>query len=211
MSRYNYFTQVSIEKSTLKTIIDNLKIDLDTDMLVTIEDYLNRVKQNSTETKEYLEITILENSEALSLFYGEGDENNPSGVYLQMYTDNMSEDEIDAFDECDLRSCFDEEDCVCLHHDAELICRVIQYLSMNIFGALSNQITLKISHIKDISSTNNPTKAYILGVIILLVAATIFLFWAWIEFEDNEYIITAIVAAASGIWCVRKLLSESHN
>lgn len=211
MSRYNYFTQVSIEKSTLKTIIDNLKIDLDADMLVTIQDYLNRVKQNSTETKEYLEITISENSEALRIFYGEGDENNPSGVYLSMYTDYMSEDEIDAYDECDLRSYFDEEDCVYLHHDAELICRVIQYLSMNIFGAYSNQISLKISHVKDISSTNNPTKAFIVGVIILLVAATIFLFWAWIEFENTEYIIAAIVAAASGIWCVRKLLSEPLN
>lgn len=211
MSRYNYFTQVSIEKSPLKTIIDNLKIDLDTDMLVTIEDYLNRVKQNSTETKECLEITILENSEALRLIYREEDENNPSGVYLHMYTDIMSEDEIDAYDECDLRSYFDEVDCVYLHHDAELICRVIQYLSVNIFGAFSNQITLKISHIKDISSTNNPTKAFIVGVIILLVAATIFLFWAGIEFENTEYIIAATVAVASGIWCVRKLLSDPHN
>ena len=120
----------------------------------------------------------------------------------------MSKEEIDSCNECDLMSFLNNDNFAYLYDDAELICRVIQYFTINIFDVSLGEVNLiitKKSPTKDGESAETFMKVFIWGVIILLVAATIFLFWAWIEFENTEYIIAATLAVASGIWCVGKL------
>lgn len=219
MSRYNYFTQTRVETNELKIFIDKLDIDLDMNLLAIIEDYVSKIKQSLTEKDKSLILNVIIKGDYIPLcvVYREWDENKPSGIYLDIGRDFMSEEENHSFDNDNLRSFFDEDDSVYLSDDAELICRVIQYLMVNVFEVSSNEVNLEIADYSENSSTDNSNsgetffKIFIWGVIILLVAATIFLFWAWIEFENTEYIIAAIVAAASGIWCVRKLLSDPHN
>ena len=216
MSRYNYFTQTRVETSELKIFIDKLDIDLDQGLLAKIKDYVSKVKQSPIEKKEWLSLDVIikEDYNPLSVVYLVGGENNPSGIYLQVL---MSEEEYSSFDNDDLRSFFNEDNFVYLSDDAELICRVIQYFMVNVFEVSLNEVNLEIADYSENSTTDNSNsgeiffKVFIWGVIILLVAATIFLFWAWIEFENTEYIIAAIVAAASGILCVRKLLSDPHS
>ena len=203
MSRYNYFTQARIETNGLKIFISNLDIDLDLNLLATIEDYVSKTKQNPTDKKEmqYLEVNI-KGGCLLNINYREKNENSPSGFYLDVGRDFMTEEEISSFDNDDLRSFFNEDDSIYLYDDAELICRVIQYFTINIFDVSLGEVNLIItenSPTKDGESAETFMKVFIWGVIILLVAATIFLFWAWIEFGDAQFIITAILSAASAI------------
>ena len=210
MSRRNFFAQTPIQANALKTIIYNLGIDLDADLLITIQDYLGKVKQNSAEIKECLDITISENSDALSAYYWKGDENNPSGIYLSVWLDCMSEKEIDAYDGCDLRSCFGDENCVCLHHDAELICRVIQYLSMNIFGVPSNKIKLDISLPEVDTSDGESTKTMIMvlaAVIGILFGAAITLF----EYLDVEGLLATVGTALFCVYQMYSYLKKANN
>jgi hypothetical protein len=204
MSRYNYFTQTRIETNELKIFIDNLNIDLDPNLLTIIKDYVSKIKQSPTEKKEWLSLDVIikGNYNPLSVVYLVGDGNNPSGIYLQVL---MSKEEIVSCNECDLMSFLNDDNFAYLYDDAELICRVIQYFTINIFDVSLGEVNLIITKKFPFM------KVFIWGVIILLVAATIFLFWAWIEFENTEYIIAATLAVASGIWCVRKLLSDPHN
>ena len=219
MSRYNYFTQTRVETNELKIFIDHLDIDLDMNLLAIIEDYVSKIKQSLTVKDKSLILNVIIKGDYIPLcvVYREWDENNPSGIYLDIGRDFMSEEENSSFDNDNLRSFFNEDDSVYLSDDAELICRVIQYLMVNVFEVSSNEVNLEIADYSENSTTDNSNsgeiffKVFIWGVIILLVAATIFLFWAWIEFENTEYIIAAIVTVASGIWCVRKLLSDPHN
>lgn len=206
MSRYNYFTQVSIEKSPLKTFIDNMDIDLDQGLLAKIKDYVSKVKQSPIEKKGWisLDVIIKEDYNPLSVVYLVGDENNPSGFYLQVL---MSKEEIDSCDECDLMSFLDDDNFAYLYDDAELICRVIQYFTFNIFDVSSSEVNLIIteySPTKDGESVETFMKVLIWGVIILLVATTIFLFWSWMEFEDAEFLIGAILSIVSCIWVIKK-------
>ena len=94
MSRYNYFTQARIETNGLKIFISNLDIVLDLNLLATIEDYVSKTKQNPTDKKEmqYLEVNI-KGGCLLNINYREKNENSPSGFYLDVGRDFMTEEE----------------------------------------------------------------------------------------------------------------------
>lgn len=211
MSRYNYFTKARIETNGLKIFISNLDIDLDLNLLATIEDYVSKTKQNPTDKKEmqYLEVNI-KGGCLLNINYREKNENSPSGFYLDVGRDFMTEEEISSFDNDDLRSFFNEDDSIYLYDDAELICLVVQYLSMNIFGVPSNQVNLTISDYSEILYANNGNlgkilfKVFIWCVIILLFPLAIFLFGSWMKYEDAELLIGAILSIVSGIWLIKR-------
>lgn len=215
MSRRNFFAQTPIQANALKTIIYNLGIDLDADLLITIQDYLGKVKQNSAEIKECLDITISENSDALGAYYWEGDENNPSGIYLSVCLDCMSEKEIDAYDGCDLRSCFGDENCVCLHHDAELICRVIQYLSMNIFGVPSNKIKLDISLPEALLAIADEEKKikipFIISGVLIVVSVILWMILEDLPISDSlgDILFTLFCVSSIGVFAVPLIFALS--
>lgn len=206
MSRYNYFTQTRIETNELKIFIDNLDIDLDPNLLTIIKDYVSKIKQSPTDKKEWLSLDVIikGNYNPLSVVYLVGDGNNPSGIYLQVL---MSEKEIDSCDECDLRSFLDDDNFAYLYDDAELICRVIQYFTMNIFDVSSSGVNLIITDhypTKDSESAENGMKVFSWGVSILLAVVAIFLFISAFSFGNIEYFIAAIVAVVSCIWVIKR-------
>jgi hypothetical protein len=182
-----------------------MDIDLDQGLLAKIKDYVSKVKQSPIEKKEWLGLDVIIKADynPLSVVYLVGDENNPSGIYLQVL---MSKEEIDSCDECDLMSFLDDNNFAYLYDDAELICRVIQYFTFNIFDVSSSEVNLIITEYspKDGESVETFMKVLIWGVIILLVATTIFLFWSWMEFEDAEYLIGAILSIGSCIWVIKE-------
>lgn len=182
-----------------------MNIDIDQALLASIQDFVSKVKQNLADKKKCLNlnITILDNPDLLSVFYLEGDKDNPSGIYLQVCTDFMSEKEIDSYDECNLRSCFDEDNCVNLYYDAELICRVIQYLSLNVLGVHSNKIKIEVSVLE-----NGKLDDGLYIVAILLVLASGICFGGLISLFDYLDFLTMTLMAGSGVWCINRLYSS---
>lgn len=102
------------------------------------------------------------------------------------------------------------------YYDAYSLCTTLQYLAQY-YGYSPEDITINLvendisEEIKNDETVDSSVKVGVWGAIILLFAAAIFLFWTWIEFGDAQFIIIAILSAASAIWCIIKLISKPLN
>lgn len=198
---------------------DELKVlvadaDLDQNLLAKVEGFVSKVKSSPKYKKDCLslDVTINGDAKAMRVVYLSGSKDNPSGIHLQMCPDIMSKEEVAIFDECDLKPYFYGENIVYLYlyDDAALICRVIYYLTVNVFGVSPTNVKIserecskELENDKNGGSFENFMKVFVWGVFILLAAVAIFLFVSAFSLGNFKFFIAGIVAVACCIWCLK--------
>ena len=207
MNNTNYFAKVA-QQNKLNELSDILKdIEINQSLLTQIQNYIREVETNPNyEKTAIIEIPDIDSDMALGFERLDSE----MGIRIEVCLGVMMDEEICRFEDCDLYDFFGNDnkgfEYVELHlpYNAEAICLVIQYLSKVIYNK-SDGINLDVfSPIDSSASDNNVGKTLSIIVSVLCFAASIFLFITFFSFGDMESVIGAIVALASGIYCVKK-------
>ena len=201
MNNTNYFAKVA-QQNKLNELSDILKdIEINQSLHTQIQNYIREIETNQL---VIIEVPDIDSDMAVGFERLDSD----MGIRISVCLEVMMKKEIYRFKNCDLYDLFVENNDgnmeLNLPYDTETICLVIQYLSKVIYNK-SDGINLDVfSPIGSSASDNNVGKTLSIIVSVLCFAASIFLFITFFSFGDMQFVIGAIVALASGIYCVKK-------
>lgn len=201
MNNTNYFAKVA-QQNKLNELSDIIKdIEINQSLHTQIQNYIREIETNQL---VIIEVPDIDSDMAVGFERLDSD----MGIRISVCLEVMMKKEIYLFKNCDLYDLFVENNDgdmeLNLPYDTETICLVIQYLSKVIYNK-SDGINLDVlSPIDSSASDNNVGKTLSIIVSVLCFAASIFLFITFFSFGDMQSVIGAIVALASGIYCVKK-------